>query len=336
MSELSQSQIDRQNILNNNQAIKLIQEKLIIPGYFYQDAFYFTNKQVAEYFDVDIRTIERLVETNREEITSNGYVILRGKELQNFKKEAFSVGTDTDVGTKTTILSVFSFRALLNTAMLLTNSETAKQVRSTILDIVINLLAEKTGGNTKYINQRDKNYLKHAFIEESERKKFTDAIDKYVESNSFKFGNLTNHVYKAIFKENAREYRNVLRLDKNDKVRETMYSEVLLVIASFEAGIAYELEKEFKKIGRKLSYEEAKNTIDEFSNHPLHTPHLNDARTKMASRDLGFRDALHYGLQEYITPVSEDDFESFLGEQSKALEQQIKEHKDVFLRLKDK
>lgn len=51
----------------------------------------------------------------------------------------------------------------------------------------------------------------------------------------------------------------------------------------------------------------------------------------MSSRDLGFRDALHYELEEYITPINKDDFEKFLGAQSKSLEQQIQEHKDVFL-----
>lgn len=65
-------------------------------------------------------------------------------------------------------------------------------------------------------------------------------------------------------------------------------------------------------------------------------PLLHDARTKMASRDLNFRDALHTQLEEYIAPVSEEDFEKFLGEQSKSLEKQIQEHRDIFLRLKDK
>jgi len=38
------------------------------------------------------------------------------------------------------------------------------------------------------------------------------------------------------------------------------------------------------------------------------------ARQKMASRDLGFRDALHKNLEEYIGAVSTEDFTRFLGE----------------------
>ena len=86
--------------------------------------------------------------------------------------------------------------------MLLTNSDIAKQVRNTLLDIVINVLTEKTGGHVKFINQRDKNYLSTALEEDNARKIFTKAIHKYVSGN-FKYGQLTNEIYKAIFKERA-------------------------------------------------------------------------------------------------------------------------------------
>ncbi|CYK70814.1 Uncharacterised protein [Streptococcus pneumoniae] len=70
--------------------------------------------------------------------------------------------------------------------MLLTNSDIAKQVRNTLLDIVINVLTEKTGGHVKFINQRDKNYLSTALEEDNARKIFTNAIDKYVSGSNFK------------------------------------------------------------------------------------------------------------------------------------------------------
>jgi len=60
---------------------------------------------------------------------------------------------------KTPSLGVFSFRAVLNLAMLITESQKAKHIRSKILDIVLDVIAKKTGGHTKYINQREDNYL---------------------------------------------------------------------------------------------------------------------------------------------------------------------------------
>ena len=51
---------------------------------------------------------------------------------------------------------------------------------------------------------------------------------------------------------------------------------------------------------------------------------------------MAFRDALHEQLQEYISVVSQQDFEKFLGEKSKSLEERLTENMDVFIRLKDK
>lgn len=335
MPELMQSQIDRQNILNNSIALKEAENHFEFNGIVFEGKNRFTNQQLASFFNVDIRTIERALENYKDELISNDYEILRGKRLAEFKEKA-SQQTDINVGLLANSIGISTFRTLLNFSMILSNSDVAKEVRSKVLDIVINVLAEKTGGNTKYINQRDKDYLNHAFVEESERKKFTDAIKKYVSGSSTKYALLTNEIYKAIFKENAQQYKEILKLDKKDKLRETMYSEVLLVIASFEAGLAYEFEKISNKLERELTFTEAKNVINQFADHPMQKPHLTNARTKMASRDLGFRDALHISLKDYISPVTEDDFEKFLGEQSKSLEKQIKEHKDVFLRLRDK
>ena len=56
----------------------------------------------------------------------------------------------------------------------------------------------------------------------------------------------------------------------------------------------------------------------------------------MASRDMVFRDALHEKLKSYVTHLTADEFEKFLGEKSKALEERLKENIDVFKRLKDR
>ena len=74
---------------------------------------------------------------------------------------------------------------------------------------------------------------------------------------------------------------------------------------------------------------------EDFHNHPRQKPLLDKARNKMASRDLVFRDALHVHLQEYITPLEKDDFERFIGEKSKELQERLEEAKDVFKRLKE-
>ena len=150
-----------------------------------------------------------------------------------------------------------------------------------------------------------------------------------------KYGMYTNKIYKNIFREKADEYKKVLRLKKSDRIRDTFYSEILDLIASYEVGLAYELKLEFDKKGRKLSQLEVDKIFEDIHNHPRQKPLLDKARNKMASRDLVFRDALHVHLQEYITPLEKDDFERFIGEKSKELQERLEEAKDVFKRLKE-
>ncbi|QIJ06599.1 DNA-binding protein [Shewanella chilikensis] len=334
--DLTESLHDRQNILNNRYALQKAEQHLALGGVQFNGEAVFTKQQVIELFEISERTIERYLSSHADELKNNGYQILRGSKLREFK--VLSHGTDIDDGTKTSVLGVFSFRAILNLGMLLTDSERAKELRSRVLDIVIDVLAERAGGHTKFINQRDQDYLMAAFQEENYRKQFTDALDKYVDGNKWKYGRFTNLIYQSIFHENATEYKKILKLAEKDKIRETMYSEVLTLIASFESGIAHELERQSTSLGRPLTQKEAELLFASFEQHPLFRPLITDARTKMASRDLCFRDALHEKLEAYIKSVPEADFERFLGEKSKSLEEQLSDPEtlDVFKRLKDR
>ncbi|MDC5703199.1 MULTISPECIES: DNA-binding protein [Vibrio] len=334
--DLTESLHDRQNILNNRYALQKAEQHLALGGVQFNGEAVFTKQQVMELFEISERTIERYLSSHSDELKNNGYQILRGSKLREFK--ALSHGTDIDDGTKTSVLGIFSFRAILNLGMLLTDSERAKELRSRVLDIVIDVLAERAGGHTKFINQRDQEYLMAAFQEENYRKQFTDALDKYVDGNKWKYGRFTNLIYQSIFHENAAEYKKILKLAEKDKIRETMYSEVLTLIASFESGIAHELERQSTSLGRPLTQKEAELLFASFEQHPLFRPLITDARTKMASRDLCFRDALHEKLEAYIKSVPEADFERFLGEKSKSLEEQLSDPEtlDVFKRLKDR
>lgn len=336
MSDLTTSPHQRQNILNNRYALQEAEQHLDLGGTHFEGATVFTKQQVTALFEISDATVERYIASHGEELKANGYTLLRGKKLNEFK--GLADVTLMNEGNKAPILGVFSFRAVLNLAMLLTESERAKAVRSRVLDIVMDVLAQRTGGHTKYINQRDDQYLMASFQEQSYRKQFTDALDKYVDSNSWKYLRFTNLIYQSIFKENAAEYRKVLNLASKESIRETMYAEVLNLIASYENGFAHELATEFQKLNRKLTRQEAEALFARYESHPLYQPLILDARTKMASRDLGFRDALHHKLEAYIQSIPEADFDRFLGETSKSLEDRLCDPATlaVLKRLKDR
>jgi hypothetical protein len=251
--------------------------------------------------------------------------------VQSFENELDSLS-------KTPQLAVFTYKSFLNVGMLLIGSEKAKILRSTILDIVIDVLNQKIGGKPKFINQREEEFLPSAIREYNYRQEFTNALDYYIAENKFKYAQLTDKIYKSIFKENAKEYRQILKLSTKESVRSTMYAEILDLIAGYENGFSSYLKTEFGRLGRKLGLSEA-NLL--FTNYEQLTeatlkPLREKARSIMASRDLAFRDALHEKLKEYVNAVSSDDYDKFLGDRSMDLEQRLNDNKDVFKRLKER
>ncbi|MDD2627946.1 MAG: DNA-binding protein [Clostridia bacterium] len=339
MSDLTNSKTDRQNILNNEYAIKEIEKACKISGIIFETKVRFIKEQVATFYDVDIRTIERYLEQHSKEFEENGYEVLKGKRLKEFITKYNLEVTDINAGdlpNTLPALGIFDFRTVLNIGMLLTESERAKSVRQMILDIVIDTINIKTGGETKYINQRDEDFLISWYEEENYRREFTDVLKEYVVEDKFKYATYTDKIYESIFKEKASEYRKILKLELKDKTRDTFYTEILDLIASYECGLADIIKLQSIELGRRLNYSEVDQIFSEFENQKLFKPLVNKAREKMASRDLAFRDALHLKLKEYIKPLQASEFERFLGEKSKELEDRMKEAEDVFKRLKER
>ena len=85
MKDLTTSMVSRQNILNNNYAIDEIKNQLKLDGVEYINDTIFTKDQVAQYFNVDVRTIERCVENNKEELEKNDALIsVKKKNLAKY------------------------------------------------------------------------------------------------------------------------------------------------------------------------------------------------------------------------------------------------------------
>lgn len=337
--DLTNSKLDRQNILNNENALVEIQNQTGIQGVNFENKIYFTKMMLATYFEVDVRTIERYVSDNVDELSSNGYEVIKGKRLKVFLNEVEKLDVpDINVGNisnRTPQLAIFDFRSFLDLAMLLVESQPAKSLRQIMLDIVIDFINQKAGGGTKYINQRDSEFLGAFLQEENYRKEFTDALRDYVDMGNAKYGIYTDKIYQSIFREKAKEYRRILKLSDKEKVRDTFYSEILTLIASYECGLADMIKQQSESLGHKLNNWEMTDLFKAFESLPLWKPLIIQARTKMASRDMALRDAFHYQLEEYIKPLSGDEYEKFLGAAGDELERLMSENQDVLKRLKE-
>jgi len=330
---LTDSITDRKNILNNPYAIQHIQEQIGLVVNQFEGKSILLSREVAEFFEVDEKTIDRYISQFKEELSSNGYEVLIGARLRKLR-EVFV--RDINVPNKARRVGIFDFRAFLNMAMLLVESDRARVLRSLILNIVIDVVSSKVGGSTKYINQRDEAYLISLYVGENYRQDFINALKLYVQMGNFKYPIYTNKIYKSIFKEHAGEYRAILNLKKEEDVRNTMYSEVLTTISMYETGLAYEMKKLSVNLNRKLTTKELDDLFEDFENTPTWKPQIEMVRMKMASRDYGLRSVTHPELINYINPLDNSEFERFLGEKSKELAERIVEYQEVFKRLKDK
>ncbi|MGW7254636.1 restriction endonuclease [Streptomyces sp. NPDC054834] len=120
---LLESKTLRDSVLERTDVLDRVKVLSLLP-----DGMHVTTAMVAAYFQVRVKAIRSLVIDHRTELEANGYHVLTGTELSAFK--ALS-----GIQSRTASLALFSRRAVLNVAMLLRDSEVARQVRLYLLDM---------------------------------------------------------------------------------------------------------------------------------------------------------------------------------------------------------
>lgn len=126
--DLTTSEIDRQNILNNRYALAEIEKAAGIQGIPFEGRTVLLKEQVAAFFEVPPRTVDNYLEKFAPELARNGYVVLKGKRLKDMKLAIQSLDVheaDFVNISKVPQLGVFDIRAFLNLAMLMTESHRA-------------------------------------------------------------------------------------------------------------------------------------------------------------------------------------------------------------------
>lgn len=83
--DLTTSAIERQNVLNNNMAIPRIQEVLNVEAFHFDGKYYLTKQMVADFYEVDVRTIDNYLAANEAELKHNGYFLCKGNLLKDLK-----------------------------------------------------------------------------------------------------------------------------------------------------------------------------------------------------------------------------------------------------------
>ena len=99
---------------------------------------------------------------------------------------------------------------------------------------------------------------------------------------------------------------------KKDFTRNYMYEEILLTIGAFETGLAGEIEKEFKKLGRKLTKNEFANKFNKFASQKNWLVYQKRARKIMATYDKELRNIKHPKLIDYKKEFSQEDIQKLI------------------------
>ena len=122
-SALLESKSLRDSVLERTDVLDRVKALSLLP-----DGMHVTTAMVAAYFEVGLEAIKSLVKDHRKELEANGYRIMTGEQLRSLKDLS-------GIQSRTPSLAVFSRRAVLNVAMLLRDSEVARQVRVYLLDM---------------------------------------------------------------------------------------------------------------------------------------------------------------------------------------------------------
>ncbi|AXI78642.1 hypothetical protein [Peterkaempfera bronchialis] len=120
-----ESRTMRDSLTEWTQALDRVKALQLLP-----DGMHLTTRLVADYFEVGEEAVKSIVKRHREELRSNGYQLLQGDELHRYLRSNMDPSPLPGRG-----LALFPRRAVLNVAMLLRDSDVARQVRSQLLDL---------------------------------------------------------------------------------------------------------------------------------------------------------------------------------------------------------
>lgn len=200
----------RQEILDNNKSLDIMDKYKTITTI--NNMEYETLDKVAEYFEVDYGCIKILIQRNKEELINNGLLILNGSKTReilvgnklfptNYK--GYFIADNRKFANKSNTL--VNKRCFLNMAMLLRDSTIAQEIRSKMLDIILN---ENSDNETLIINNTE------LLNKIEEQNKTINELLKMIKDLSDKVDDLNKNSKNLTTKNNDVTIINITNLDK--------------------------------------------------------------------------------------------------------------------------
>ena len=199
----------RQEILDNNKSLDIMDKYKTITTI--NNTEYETINKVAEYFEVGYECIRTIIKRYKEELIKNGLLILSPKDTRNFLPcildvKTFRGGFEIDnrkFNNRNNYL--VNKRCFLNIAMLLRDSKVAQEIRSKMLDIILNGNSDNETliiNNTELLNKIE------------EQNKIINELSKMIKDLSNKVDDLNKNSKNLTTKNNDVTIINITNLDK--------------------------------------------------------------------------------------------------------------------------
>lgn len=239
------------------------------------------------------------------------YFIYEEKALQSFPKKGEPSLKQKTNGMKRAKDYIISIDMAKELAMV-ENNEMGKNVRKYFIRVesdfkkVMSIAKE----NPKFVNQLVSDFFETREETKEYRKDFTDSIRDFVEIKNY--GSYTDMIYEFLFLEKTKEYRELLKLAKNDLTRNYLYEDILFIIGSFETWLSWEIEKEYKNLNRVLSKNEFMEVFNNFSSQKNWKVYQKRARNIMATYDEELRNIKHPKLIDYKKDFSQEDIKKLV------------------------
>ncbi|TDT28665.1 restriction endonuclease [Streptomyces sp. BK208] len=126
---LLESRTLRSGVLERTDVLDRVKALALLP-----DGMHVTTAMAATYFHVTAEAVRQLVKRHREELEASGMCVIRGADLQQFESDNMSLSLGSYPQARRS-LTIYSRRAVLNIAMLLRDSDVARQVRTYLLNM---------------------------------------------------------------------------------------------------------------------------------------------------------------------------------------------------------
>lgn len=228
---LREGMVDKVDIIDKVKSIAYLSSDLVV-----------NVEMVSDFYEVSKKSINTIIERNRDELEEDGIMVLKGQELKDFKSNICHPQSDdtkkrgclqseenpnkdvianySKISTSPS-MTILTRRAMLRIGMLLTGSSVAIKVRNYLLNCEEN----STDEQRRWAIQRE--------VGKIDRKRMGTAINKFIpesKNKRFAYPNYTNMIYRILFNKDAVEIRAEKGLEKKSELTRDHFNECELTL----------------------------------------------------------------------------------------------------------